>query len=337
MFVTNSLSGGGAERAMNLASNELVRRGWEVSLVPINESQHDLIEPISEVFPLHRQHRSGLFKTLLTYVKFNLLVRSWKPNVLILVCDLPEFFGALMLPKKQLVIVEEASYPWATRKNFGKAIRKVLNFRGAKTVAASSHLRIWPGRELPNAVIQNALSPYKNKNTSPRRNIHLNSINYIGRLSPEKRPDWFIEICRLGNFKGNLVGNGEMSDMLSSWVNKENISVKLNGFLKDPWNMLKEGDILVVPSVSEGDGLVVIEAIQQGVPLLLSDIPDFRRFCFPEVHYCASTTDFVSRIMEYQNNLEHLIVSSEYSTSILRPRNLDVVGKSWEDFLNSLN
>lgn len=336
MFVTNSLSGGGAERAMNLASNELKRRGWNVALVPINKSVPDFIEPISEVFPLNREWRGGLFGTVLAYFRFNSLVRSWKPDVIILTCDLPEFFGACLLSARSLVLVEEASFPWGTRVFFGKIIRKVLAIRGAKTVGASSHLRIWPHMLSPDVVIQNAITPYKSYQGIAQIKNHLVNINFVGRLSPEKRPNWFIDICDLGGFKGRVVGEGEMKESLANFVRSRNLDVTLLGFLKDPWIKFGTGDLLIVPSVFEGDGLVVIEAMKNGLPILLSDIPDFRRFALPEKHYCVDVAAFVSRINQYENNLEELIVSADITASILLPRSANTVGKCWEEFLDSL-
>ena len=43
VLVTNSLSGGGAERAINLASNSLMNLGLDVFLIPINQSSEDLV------------------------------------------------------------------------------------------------------------------------------------------------------------------------------------------------------------------------------------------------------------------------------------------------------
>ncbi len=47
-IVTNSLSGGGAERAMNLVCAELsesLKNEIEITLVPINNGPKDLVEP----------------------------------------------------------------------------------------------------------------------------------------------------------------------------------------------------------------------------------------------------------------------------------------------------
>ena len=336
MFVTNSLTGGGAERAMNLASNELSRRNWEVALVPINSGLPDFIEPISEVFPLGRKWRGGLVGTVLSYVRFNIVVWSWKPDVVLLTCDLPEFFGAFLLSNKKLVIVEEASFPWGTRKVFGRAIRKLLEIRGAKTVAASTHLLIWPHRQTADVVIENAITPFQTNHASETKVRELVRLNFIGRLSIEKRPNWLIEVCEAGGFKGRLIGDGGMKQSLIKSVSMKATNIEFTGFLRDPWACLEDGDLLIAPSVFEGDGLVVIEAIKHCIPILLSDIPDFRRFGFPEKNYCVDVSAFVSRASEYANKLDELVVPADISAEILKSRSIESVGNKWETFLNSI-
>lgn len=336
IFVTNSLSGGGAERAMNLASNELSRRDWEIGLIPINRSLPDLIEPIGEVFPLGRKWRGGLVDTVLSYFRFNTVIRSWNPDIVVLTCDLPELFGAFLLAKKQLVVVEESSFPWGTRKLFGRAIRKLLQIRGAKTVAASSHLQIWPKQNQADVVIQNAITPSKANQISGAKGSRVARLNFIGRLSSEKRPDWFLEVCKASGITGRLIGDGGMKQSLVNLASMKVIDVEFSGFLKDPWVSVLEGDLLIAPSVFEGDGLVVIEAMKNGVPLLLSDIPDFRRFELPDKHYCSDVNDFASRVLEFSNKLQDLVVPTEISSKILLSRSSSSVGDKWVEFLDSI-
>ena len=102
------------------------------------------------------------------------------------------------------------------------------------------------------------------------------------------------------------------------------------------WEMgeIKEGDLLIVPSGYEGDGLVVVEGLQQKVPMLLSDIPDFRRFGFPDSNYCVDPADFVNRISEYKNRINELKVPASLRGEILNSRTPKVVGDSWVSYLN---
>ena len=87
MFVTNSLSGGGAERATNILVNALKNSGIQVSLVAINDGQRDLIEPTCEVFELHREWKGGLVSVFNAYIGIQKAIWRWRPDFLVLNCD----------------------------------------------------------------------------------------------------------------------------------------------------------------------------------------------------------------------------------------------------------
>lgn len=336
MIVTNSLTGGGAERSMNLVSNELTRRGWPIALVPINSSDSDLITPICEVFPLHRQWRGSVFNTLSAIRKFNQVARAWKPDVIILNTDLPELFGALLFRKQLLLIVEHSNLAWAQRVRFGKIVRKILSLRAGVWIAVSSHLRIWPSGQSPRAVLQNPLAPSVGSMQKVAATSHLQRLVFLGRLSPEKRPELMLEIGARSGIDVEIIGDGFVKESLQDEVTKKNFKVTFRGYAHDPWSLIQSGDLLIVPSVSEGDGLVVIEGMERGTPLLLSDIPDFHRFGLPEKNYCKNVDAFVARIKEYREDLDSLVVPEDITGLILTSRSLEVVGDAWEKFLDSI-
>lgn len=335
MFVTNSLTGGGAERSMNLVSNELSRRGWDVALVPINSGENDLVIPISPVFQINRKWHDGLVGTLKAISKFQRVVRTWKPDVIILNCDLPELFGALLPQKKFLVVVEHSNMAWIDKKFLGRVVRKILTFRKAEWIAVSSHLRIWPYGMTPKLVIQNPLTPLNEEESILETNGDLRRLVYIGRLTPEKGPDTALKISELSGIPLTIMGDGHMRETIQESVSAKNLKVTFLGQVRDPWSQVQVGDLLIAPSTSEGDGLVIIEGMKKGVPLLLSDIPDFRRFGLPDINYCENANDFVSRINQFRTNLDPLRLPSNTSEQILSSRSIAVVGDTWVNFLKS--
>lgn len=336
MFVTNSLTGGGAERSMNLVSNELTKRGWSIALIPINAGEADLVTPTCEVFPLNRHWQGNIFNTFSAIQKFNKVVKSWKPDVLVLNCDLPELFGALLTRRQQIVVVEHSNLAWSQRVRLGKLVRKILSRRKAVWVAVSSHLGIWPDGHVPRAVLQNPLT----SSTRPTRTVDTSSILkrlvFLGRLSPEKRPKLLLEIGDQSGFEVEIIGDGFLKKQLQDEVIQRDLNVTFSGYVHDPWSHFQPGDLLIVPSASEGDGLVVIEGMSRGIPMLLSDIADFRRFGLPDEHYCQSVEDFIARINQHLHDLDALVVPEELKGSIIASRSLEGVGNSWEKFMNSI-
>jgi glycosyltransferase involved in cell wall biosynthesis len=335
MVVTNSLSGGGAERSMNLICNELFRRNWAVSLVPINSSPPDKVIPKCEIFELGREWQGGIVETTLALGAFNRIVKSWKPDVIILNCDLPELFGALLIGKHNLVVIEHASNPWGQRVVLGKVVRRILDARKTHWAAVSSHLTIWPDRRKPIVFLCNPIIAKSSRSLQSQIQA-LRRLVFIGRLSSEKRPADAIEIAEKSKQKLVIIGEGLLRMELERKVRREGLNVDFLGRLDEPWAEIGVGDLLIIPSEFEGDGLVVIEALQLGLPILVSDINDFRRFGFSESNYCKEVDDFVQRIQIFSHDLTPLIVSSEVSEAILKPRSIEIVGETWDLFLSEI-
>lgn len=336
MIVTNSLTGGGAERSMNLVGSELTKLGWPIALVPINAGDPDLVTPTCEVFALNRQWRGSPFGTLRAIIEFNQIAKSWKPDVVILNCDLPELFGALLFMRKALVVVEHSSLAWSTRPLPGKIIRKILKMRKAVWIAVSSNLRIWPDGQSPREVIQNPLLPSTKGAVHSLVKAPIRRLVFIGRLTPEKQPERIIEIGNRTALPVEVIGDGFLLNSLAEKAKSKDAHITFHGRMRDPWSFIAAGDLLVVPSVSEGDGLVVVEGMREGVPLLLSDIQDFRRFDLPEQSYCQSVDDFVERVNQFKEDIASLVIPSEISEPILKSRSPQVIGKAWARLLESI-
>ncbi len=334
MLVTNSLTGGGAERAMNLLSIELLNRGWPTALVPINAGGQDQVIPLCDVFPLERPWNGSLASTFKSVIKFNQVVRSWRPDVVILNCDLPELLGALLFVKVRLVAVEHSSIPWIKRPRLGKLTRRILGLRNTRWVAVSSHLKIWPQMQNPLRVLQNPIIALSDRIPSDK-DVKLRRLFFVGRLSVEKKPEVMLHLAERLSADVEIVGDGALQESLTQQVNESDSSVHFLGRVDNPWKLFQKGDLLIVPSSVEGDGLVVIEALQMGVPFLLSDIEGFRRFNFPEKNYCQDEAAFIARILENQNNLEALLIPAGQAESLLAERSIPVVASNWEAFLPS--
>ena len=333
MFVTNSLTGGGAERSMNIIVNELHSRNLKITLVPINSGPRDQVIPECNVVELNREWNGGLLETLKKFMKFHLLVIREKPSVIVLNCDLPEMFGAfLFFGYKKLVVVEHSSFPWKTRMKLGRVIRRALIHKSSLWVCVSDHLKVWPTSNRPNIVIPNPLlSTQENSNRNTSKII--SRLVFVGRLSVEKRPDLFLEVCSATKIPGLIIGDGRMRSELENSVLENNLDIDFRGQQLDPWSLFKQGDLVVIPSKYEGDGLVLLEAMARNLAILVSDIPDFRRFDLPKVNYCNSVEDFQNRILTYASDLQSLKIPEKISEGHLDRRAVVSIGNAWEEFL----
>jgi len=334
MFVTNSLSGGGAERATNILVNALSDLGNQVSLVAINDGPRDLIEPSCQIFELKRKWQGGLLSVFAAHLKLQRVIWKWKPDYLVLNCDIPEFLGSLSIGKHKLIAVEHATYPWIKRLRLGKLTRKILSTRNAKWVAVSSHLKIWGSESPPDISISNAIVLPTTKRSQPSGSIKR--LNYVGRLSEEKQPLWALEIAKQTELPIRIFGEGLLKAQLQNFGIMHKIVTRFEGFVSNPWDSFDENDLLIIPSSFEGDGLVLVEALCNRIPFIANDISDLRRFNLEDKNYALDIEEFSNSIVTNINSIQHFLPKENNVYEILKDREPAVVGQRWNSFLNSL-
>ena len=110
------------------------------------------------------------------------------------------------------------------------------------------------------------------------------SILYVGHLSGLKGIDILIRAVskirsELPNIKLHLVGNGNVP-YFEALAKREGIEkcVIFHNWVKQSTipRYYKSADICVFPSRHEGFGIVILEAMASGIPVIASDIPSFR-------------------------------------------------------------
>lgn len=332
--VTNSVTGGGAEKAMNILANELFKRDFDVSIIAINKSLFSLSEIGCNLFEIKRTWNGGIFDTVRSWFKFNNLIKKLKPDVLILNCDLPEFFGSILSPKIKIICVEHSQYPWRTRPLFGKIIRAILRMKNVTWVGVSNHLLIWPNNSKPDKIIFNPISE-----SAPDSSITgdlIKRLVFMGRLSWEKNPQEVIHVAKLVDLPVLFIGDGVDKEGVNKIANLNKVEIKMVGYIEKPWELIENGDLLLVPSRYEGDGLVVIEALQRNIPLLISNIPEFLRFSLPMHNYASKDSDYSNLILTNKSNISIFKVSPGIVEKALFQRDIETVCSSWSSLIHDI-
>jgi hypothetical protein len=108
------------------------------------------------------------------------------------------------------------------------------------------------------------------------------------------------------------------------------------GFKVKPWELSQSGDLLLVPSRYEGDGLVVVEALQRNIPLLISNIPEFLRFELPKHNYAGKDTDFSNLILTNKSDISKFKVSQSIVNKVLFERDIETVCSSWSSLIDDI-
>lgn len=121
-------------------------------------------------------------------------------------------------------------------------------------------------------------------------------VTFLGRITMQKGPEYFVEaaakvLAKTKNVRFVMAGSGDMMEAMIRLASKRGISDKFHftGFLRgnQVYEMLKSSDVYIMPSVSEPFGISPLEAMQVGVPTIIS-----KQSGCAEILNCAIKTDY---------------------------------------------
>jgi len=117
-----------------------------------------------------------------------------------------------------------------------------------------------------------------------RREIGLDDetpvVAWVGRFEPVKGPEIFLQVCRQlhrqygSRLKALMAGDGALNEK----IHQERELLGLNdflllpGFRQDIVSLFTDLDLLVVTSINEGFGMVILEAMAAGKPVVAHDV-----------------------------------------------------------------
>ena len=120
------------------------------------------------------------------------------------------------------------------------------------------------------SIIRNSVLDLKLKKSRAQTNIVT-----VGRLHAEKNPDKILQVAELADKEGldvkfHWVGNGPLFNEIVKKRDEMNLTEKVEfyGFNRNPFPFVRQSDIMLLPSDAEGFGLVLVEAMCLGVPVI---------------------------------------------------------------------
>ena len=318
MIVTNSLSGGGAERMATSLANLLHHAGLRVVLVAARLGAADLVAADCDVVVLGKVPGSGPSGLVRSVPLFRSLVARLRPRVIHAHCELPELLVSCASTRDtRLVVTEHSRAPWPNRARTGRAVRRALRLRGASWVVLQPGMPVWgvePTR--PPAVIPNPLLDRGGRWTSSAQPGHLRIVG-VGRQIGWKRFDRVVGLAEEfpGRVEVTLVGDGEQHEELERLAaRRAGGAVNLTGYLTDPWEEALRHDLFVTASEEdEGDPLALGEALLLGLPILASNIAAHRGQGLSGLNLFDTDrdlTDRVGRLLDGSLRLETLVDSA---------------------------
>ncbi len=128
--------------------------------------------------------------------------------------------------------------------------------------------------------VHNAVIPLKPEILNVEAPKHKEKVvTFLGRITMQKGPEYFVEAAakvlrKKNNVRFVMAGGGDMTEKMIRLGAQLGIADKFHvtGFLKgiEVYRMLKQSDVFIMPSVSEPFGITPLEAMQMGVPSIIS-------------------------------------------------------------------
>jgi len=128
--------------------------------------------------------------------------------------------------------------------------------------------------------VYNAVEPVNfNEKPKPKKSGNKKTVTFLGRITMQKGPEYFLETANLvlqkmGNVHFIMAGKGDLRDSMIKRAAELNISeyISFPGFIQDTEvpSLFLQSDVFMMPSVSEPFGIVTLEAMQAGIPVIIS-------------------------------------------------------------------
>ncbi|TXL66775.1 glycosyltransferase family 4 protein [Cerasibacillus terrae] len=288
-LISSAATGGGIQRSVSMISSALNKKEeysvTVVSLFDYKEKRYDygkITNHIKGSLKSNNNIKRIFFKaktecaSLLSKVDFD--------SIVIEGLGLVPLVPKKILKNKSIKIIVRDHSGYSNFKKFGLSwvgLKMSLKYADTFIVLTNEnkeeYSRMFPKVRNKFKVIPNTIEP--NVKRSPY-NPNSNKICFVGRLSTEKGPHLLIDAFsnvinkeQYNEWKLDVYGTGPNLDELKSLVVRKKLeaNVVFKGYSNNIINLYKDYAFLVVPSKYESFGIVILEALSVGIPVISFD------------------------------------------------------------------
>lgn len=286
LYLTNGICGGGGlERVLSIKTHYFIsQQQHDVGIIRLNEqSKKPCFDFHSNIlFYDIELPKANKISRYISYMKAVAnVVQDYQPDI-IFVCDdgVKGLFVPLWLKTKAKLVYERHASLGFNNPSVGlqKLMRKAVTLYDAFVVLTPSCKQDW-GNQKNIHVIANPLTDIPQKSSS----LTSNRAICVGSLSHNKGYDLLLDALakiKDSSWQVDIYGRGDQSQ-LRSQAKKLGISLdqlRFKGESRQIDQAYQHADFLILPSRTEGFGMVLIEAMAYGVPCVAFDCPNGPRY-----------------------------------------------------------
>ena len=360
VYLIPHLSGsGGMESVLCAKTNYLADTlGWTVSIITSKQNQREFFFKFSDKISFYdvdtpTEGQRYIFR----YAKrLKKLLKKIQPDF----CVSTHFTDLLVLPflrdnsKKigELHFTFDTLFWWYNNRGFlGKFIRRIKLWE-YKTIASKLDAFVVLTnyeKDILSRSMKNVHHIYNPSTfvTNSKSNLQNKSFIYVGRFNKEKNahsliPMWAEVVKKHPDWILNLYGEGPFEEIIKSSIHKyglsENIFIK--GTTTNIIDAMVNSSGLLLPSLTEGLGLVLIEANSVGLPVISYDcngpkeIIDDGKNGFLIKSFDSKT--FVNKIIFLIENESLRLQMGAYAIEMSKRYSIDYIINQWISLFNSL-
>jgi len=247
--------------------------------------------------------------------------------------DFRASFIASLVFKKMIISSLHTRHPWINKLGLKSLAYLVSSIKFKKVIVGDlefkENLKIRKFLINKLEVILNTVSESRVlKLSADYQPKHSYDICFLGRLSDYKDPLKFIKIVdgvrkKMHKINAVIIGDGELKEECENLIKdlKLENNIKLKGYLKNPYPLLKNCEILVVPSKHDGLALVTIEAMILSKPIVASKVGSLPEVVKSNGKLCDSLEEFAEEIVSLltqkdiytEKSLNSLNLSKKYT------------------------
>lgn len=332
LFIISSLTIGGAERQVVNDANMLAQEGYSIAIAIAQKG--DLIKLLdNKITVIIIRRRNSIF---VSFDLYNLLKKGKYDYVFghmfwaLKVGTMPAY-----LSRSKFIFFEHGLGLW--RKWYHLFLIRLLESKvSAIVVVSNKKLETKISRErtpekklflIPNSFTLKELGDFSQKPTHQQ----VVQIVFMGRFNPVKQlhflPSIAAKVSKLTSvpFKFVLCGEGGEAGHINKCIDEQGVGslFEFPGYISNPFSVLEQGDIFVLPSRIEDFSVALVEAGFAGLPLIAFDVggnsdiikSGVNGFLIPPFDH----DEFAMRLSELLNN----------------PERRKVLGKNAHDYISN--